>query len=191
MDQRGSTSPLFGWTLLVLAALAPLALVALPTTTESVMPLRLPFDAQVETGFVYFGYPSCGTACPVALGGLAQVSRQLSPNERERFGVAFVNLDGVRQPGAAQVAAAYDPRFRGIDTAEGLDDAILSLGIRRDPQTKLHTDSIYEVRRQGDGWRLVAVHRGTTQASTLLNSTRQALRAPEPSYAARETLPHL
>ena len=64
---------------------------------------------------VFFGYTHCPDVCPVTLGELAIVARELG-KDAERIQVLFITVDPERDTPAllAQYVPAFDPAFLGL-----------------------------------------------------------------------------
>lgn len=86
-------------------------------------------DFKGKVTALVFGFTHCPDVCPTHLLNYAQAVGQLSPAEAENVRVVFVSLDPQRdRPELLQAyLAAFDPRFVGLTTADGSEEAVAEM----------------------------------------------------------------
>ncbi len=149
-------------------ALIPL----LPAKSETT--LDLPFLSGIDADIViaFAGFPGCSTSCPTALRAMATAYEQ-SPEPVAQL--VFINVERhARNDLTTQYARAYHESFVGVTLTQSTASLFArELGLRSFDSTKAalaHSNNIYVLRRESDGWHIAEVLRSSLQTQPLIAS---------------------
>ncbi|WP_161881684.1 SCO family protein [Deinococcus alpinitundrae] len=147
---RGNTAEALGGT-----ALDPAPRVsALQMVRDDGQPAMLG-GASDQVRLVFFGFTRCPDVCPLTLGRLSKIYRQLSAEQQREVQVQLVSVDP--QHDSPRVMRAYldnfDARFRGLtgtpEVAKAAARTFFILDTQTESGTILHGDQIAVLDRQG------------------------------------------
>jgi len=147
---RGNTAEALGGT-----ALDPAPRVsALQMVRDDGQPTTLGGPSK-QVRLVFFGFTRCPDVCPLTLGRLSKIYRQLSAEQQSEMQVQLVSVDP--QHDSPKVMRAYldnfDVRFRGLtgtpEVAKTAARTFFILDTRTDSGDILHGDQIAVLDRQG------------------------------------------
>lgn len=161
-----------GVTMMLLTAGSLALIPLLPAKSEST--IDLPFlsgiDSQVVIAFA--GFPGCSTSCPTALRAMATAYEQsLTPDVQ----LVFINVERhARNDLTTQYARAYHESFSGVTLTQSTASLFArELGLRSFGSTEAalaHSNNIYVLRRERDGWHIAEILRSSLQTQPLVAS---------------------
>ncbi|MEL6302075.1 MAG: SCO family protein [Pseudomonadota bacterium] len=149
-------------------ALIPL----LPAKSETTLDLPFLSDIDADVVIVFAGFPGCNTSCPTALRAMATVYEQSSsPNTQ----LVFINIErDARDDLTTQYARAYHQSFAGVTLTRSTASLFArELGLRSFDSTRAalaHSNNIFVLRRESDGWHIAEVLRSSLQTQPLITS---------------------
>jgi len=159
-----STKHILG-SLLILLSLGVLFIIPF-IPLEGNKPVRASFLDDIESKYalVFFGYPGCGSVCPVTMSGLNQIYRTYQREYSDPFlKVAFVNLFlDIETQLSRDYAQSFHPDFYGYGLSEKNQREIREdFGIAPLPRHEgelTHTNYTYLLQREKTHWEIKYVY---------------------------------
>lgn len=134
--------------------------VSIPLSTEKRVEATFLEALDGEYALIFFGFPNCGTACPVAMNQLRMIyEHEQARTEEQKLDVVFVNLLlEMNAQSSEQYAKSFHQDFHSYQlTRENYQEITRDFGVTFVTDVNKHSQYLYLLQQKNKRWQILKI----------------------------------